>query len=101
MNKAPILLNQSWIKKLEADKIASILVENTKWEQPQIRLYGKNHLVPRLTAFIADHDIYYTYSGIKHKGNGWPSWFLPILKKTQDHCKTKFNGCLLGIHPNA
>ena len=53
-------------------------VQKIVWDQPEVRVYGRWHLVPRLTAFLADHRVSYRYSGAVHRGQGWPEWFLSL-----------------------
>lgn len=72
--------------------------EHILWEQPQVRVYGKYHLVPRLTAFMADLSVSYRYSGVIHRGQGWPEWFIPLLQLVNEGCGARFNGCLFNLY---
>ena len=72
-------------------------VQQIQWDQPQVRVYGRWHRVPRLTAFLADHDVAYRYSGAVHRGEGWPAWFQPLLNSGQ-RCSAPFNGCLFNLY---
>ncbi|AAP99846.1 MULTISPECIES: alpha-ketoglutarate-dependent dioxygenase AlkB family protein [Prochlorococcus] len=100
MDKLPFTLIRKWIKPISADKLTEVIIENIDWEQPTLKIYGKKHLVPRLTKFLGDSGIHYKYSGIEHIGKGWPGWFLPILKSVSDYCKVDYNGCLLNLYRN-
>ena len=68
------------------------------WEQPQVRVYGKYHRVPRLSAFLADASVSYRYSGVIHQGKGWPDWFAPLLEQVNASCSAQFNGCLFNLY---
>jgi len=70
------------------------------WEQPRVRVFGRSHPVPRLTAFLADPSISYRYSGVRHQGEGWPEWFVPLLDQVNRHCSSQFNGCLFNLYRN-
>ncbi len=70
------------------------------WEQPQVCVYGQYHLVPRLSAFLADVSVNYRYSGVVHRGQGWPDWFIPLLKRVNESCGARFNGCLFNLYRN-
>ena len=74
--------------------------ENLIWSRPLVRVYGKLHIIPRMTAFLADEDITYRYSGVLHHGHGWPDWFYPLLEMVSSVSKAKFNGCLLNLYRN-
>ena len=73
-------------------------VELISWEQPEVRVYGRWHLVPRLTAFLADRQVSYRYSGAVHRGEGWPDWFLPLLDLVSSRSSAPFNGCLFNLY---
>ena len=68
------------------------------WDQPQVRVYGKVHRVPRLSAFLADASVTYRYSGVMHRGQGWPDWFSPLLEQVNESCSARFNGCLFNLY---
>ena len=72
--------------------------EQIVWEQPQVRVYGKLHRVPRMTAFLADASVSYRYSGVIHRGQGWPDWFTPLLEQVNESCSAQFNGCLFNLY---
>ncbi len=65
-----------WMKE-EADNIFKILQEELLWQQGEIKIFGKNILEPRLTAWYGDVGKAYTYSGVKREPLAWH----PILKK--------------------
>ena len=70
------------------------------WEHTEVRVYGRWHKVPRLTAFLADRTVSYRYSGTVHRGTGWPEWFLPLLEDVSNQCNAPFNGCLFNMYRN-
>ena len=74
--------------------------EQINWEQTKVRVYGRWHKVPRLTAFLADRSVSYRYSGALHRGSGWPPWFLPLLEKVSKQGNAPFNGCLFNLYRN-
>ena len=74
--------------------------QQIKWEHTDVRVYGRWHKVPRLTAFLADRSVTYRYSGALHRGTGWPQWFLPLLEKVSKQCNAPFNGCLFNLYRN-
>ena len=39
------------------------LLQEVPWEQPLVRVYGKQHPTPRLTCWMADPGCSYRYSG--------------------------------------
>ncbi len=59
-------VSQAWMQRC---------VQLISWDQPEVRVYGQWHRVPRLTSFLADRQVSYRYSGAVHRGAGWPDWF--------------------------
>ena len=100
MHKVPIIIKRKWIDLEKANLLTHQISNSINWEQPKAIVYGKEFLVPRLTSFLAIKGVEYSYSGVKHKGEGWPSWCVPLLNDVQDYCDVDFNGCLLNLYRN-
>ncbi len=88
----------SWMTEEEAQEWNQKINNLVIWEQPLVKVYGKQYLVPRKTSFLSESNIKYTYSGLTHIGNGWPEWFLPLLKQVSIESDAKFNGCLINLY---
>ena len=98
MTGLPWTLHSGWLSAGDARHWQTLLEQRLHWEQPQVLVYGKRHPTPRLAAFLADFGVSYRYSGVIHHGQGWPEWFLPLLQTVNDHCDTRFNGCLFNCY---
>lgn len=48
------------------------LKSETRWASRSVSLFGKEHRIPRLEAWVSDKDISYSYSGQSYQGRGWP-----------------------------
>lgn len=53
--------------------------EELPWRCESVRLFGRVHPQPRLTAFVGAPGSVYRYSGIEHHGRGWPAWVRPLV----------------------
>lgn len=98
MTGLPWRLHSGWLAAGAARHWQTLLEERLVWEQPQVLVYGRRHLTPRLAAFLAERGVSYRYSGVVHQGEGWPEWFQPLLELVNDHCRTRFNGCLFNCY---
>ena len=94
----PWTLHRGWLAAEDAKRWTRLMAEKIAWEQPVVKVYGRLHPVPRMTAFLADKGVQYRYSGTTHSGEGWPDWFTPLLTSINDACRTRFNGCLLNLY---
>ncbi len=98
LSQLPFTYIAAWIDKSSALTWKDQINNSVFWQQPTINLFGKTHNIPRMTSFLADIDITYTYSGVSHHSEGWPSWFLPLLEQINTSCNQNFNGCLLNLY---
>ena len=53
MPKIPIIIKRKWIDLEKANLLTHQISNSINWEQPKVRVYGKEFLVPRLTSFLA------------------------------------------------
>ncbi len=100
MKSTYIIFIPGWLNESKANLFLNKLLKNISWDQPKVSVYGKTFLVPRFTSFLANKKIIYSYSGVNHIGEGFPSWFIPLLINVQEYCDTKFNGCLINLYRN-
>ncbi len=71
-----------------------LLVRNISWKQEPIRLFGKEIMQPRLTAWYGDTNKPYTYSGITMNAL---EWIPPLheIKETADALSGSVSGSAL------
>ncbi len=74
------------------------LLKETPWQQDDIKIFGKVHLQPRLTALYGENGKSYSYSGITML----PKPFTPILNeikaKVEAVTKVSFTSVLLNLY---
>ena len=74
------------------------LKDKIQWNQDYIKMYGKSHPLPRLTAWYGDMNKTYTYSGIPMTPNLWNTELIQIKKKVDQYTKINFNSVLLNYY---
>ncbi len=84
----------------EADYYLKELLTQVEWSEQVIKLYGKEHKVPRLSAWYADDNKSYEYSGLRTVGLPWLTILKDIKNKLQDVCDTPFNSVLVNRYRN-
>ena len=70
----------------------------TPWRQDSIRLFGKTHPQPRLTALYATNGRPYAYSGITMHPDPFPGGLDALRLRVQAHCGSEFSTCLLNYY---
>ncbi len=92
---AEVVLYENFFGKIDADHFLEKIMNETKWQQDTISLYGRLHLVPRLTAWYGGNDKSYTYSGIKMQPNDWTKSLRSIKEKIEKETNESFTSVLL------
>jgi alkylated DNA repair dioxygenase AlkB len=87
-----------WLDASTADSWLSQLLQETPWQQPQLRLYGRLHPVPRLVAWYGDDEASYRYSGLIHRPLPWTPLLAHIRQRLQAAVSQPLNGALLNYY---
>lgn len=87
-----------WLDAERASQLLQQLVEQTPWQQPELQLYGKRHLVPRLEAWYGDAEASYRYSGFTHMPLPWTPLLSEIRQQVETAAGQSFNGLLLNYY---
>ena len=74
---ADLIYYPSFFSSEAADRYFKYIMCETLWQQDIIKLFGKTHLQPRLTALYGDENSTYSYSGIRM----FPKPFSKVLKE--------------------
>lgn len=77
-----------------------VLKERVPWRQDSIRVYGKAHLQPRLTAFFASNQKSYSYSNITMPPLPFSKELLEIKLQLEAIAQVGFTSCLLNLYRN-
>ena len=93
-----IVLYPTFFQAKEANKFLHVLGRDIAWKSELIKLYGKYHSIPRLTAWYGDPGTIYRYSGLKTEPHPWTSQLIAIKHRIEPLCCTKFNSVLLNFY---
>lgn len=69
--------------------------KNIAWQQDSVKLYGKTHELPRISAWYGDTGKDYKYSGLLLHPKPWNPALLWMKKQIESVCNTPFNSVLL------
>ncbi len=72
------------------------LLEETPWKQMPIKIFGREVMQPRLTAWYGDRS--YAYSGLKLDPLPWTVSLLEVKQKVEQISKCTFNSALLNLY---
>lgn len=78
-----------------ADKYFKRLIEDIKWKQESMKMYGKEIPFPRLTAWYGDNEKPYSFSGITLQPHSWSPGLLKVKNDIEPKANVVFNSVLL------
>ncbi|WP_434458235.1 alpha-ketoglutarate-dependent dioxygenase AlkB [Stutzerimonas urumqiensis] len=84
-----------WVEPALADRWLATLLVQTPWEQPRVKVFGREHPVPRQVAWYGDPRVGYRYSGLYHLPLPWTPLLAEIRARVQATTGVPFNGVLL------
>lgn len=87
-----------FIEPVSAAALFDTLRTQTAWRQEQISLYGKQHKVPRLSSWVADAGLNYSYSNMTMQPLAWSEILLGIRENLTQGCRHNFNSVLLNYY---
>jgi len=105
----PILLNlpdaeivyyPNFFDKSDADAVFEQLLNEIPWQQDDIKVFGKTHPQPRLTALFGNDGKPYSYSNIKMQPHPWNILLQKIKSLVEDCTETNFTSVLLNQYRN-
>jgi alkylated DNA repair dioxygenase AlkB len=91
-------LFQQFFTKTECEVYFEELLNGIEWKQEPIKIFGKEVMQPRLTAWYGDSNKPYTYSGITMKPLRFTPALLAIKEKIEPLAKVKFTSALLNLY---
>jgi alkylated DNA repair dioxygenase AlkB len=95
MRDADVTLYPALFSQRESEALMQCLVDDIDWRQESIKLFGRVHRVPRLTAWYGDPGKVYCYSGISATTIPWIPALLTIKERIEEIANARFNSVLL------
>jgi alkylated DNA repair dioxygenase AlkB len=95
---ADVVLFERCFSRSESDRLFDHLLAEASWRQETVRFYGREHPIPRLTAWHGDRGRSYTYSGISMRSEPWSTALLEIKHRIEVLSDTTFNSVLLNLY---
>ncbi len=77
-----------------------IFKKTIPWQQDDIKIFGKVHAQPRLTALYADNNKPYSYSGITMQPHLFTKELLDLKRLVEEKSNTLYTACLLNLYRN-
>lgn len=85
----------AWLPPARAAELLAALQAEVPWKQEAITLYGRRHLLPRLTCWMADPGCGYRYSGLANAIEPWSPAAAELREALEQLTGWRFNSLLL------
>lgn len=80
----------------ESKELFEALKNKIDWQQDEIKIFGKVHLLPRLTAWYGTKA--YAYSGIQMQPKEFTEELIIIKNRVEEATNLRFNSCLINYY---
>lgn len=90
----------SFVASQKADEWYAALKTELEWTQDTIRLFGKEHLIPRLNAWYGDEGTDFGYSGIPLASKEWTDTLTCIRSELETSFSLSLNSVLANWYRN-
>ncbi len=87
-----------FLEQKQADHYLTILLDEIAWKQEPIKIFGKEVMQPRLTAWYGDPGKIYSYSGITMIPQPWTAVLGELKQKAESLAQSTFNSALLNLY---
>lgn len=98
MPDADVLFYEDFFSEEESNRYFDTLRKTIAWEQQELKMFGKQIALPRLTAWYGNEGKPYSYSGITHHPHRWTPELLEIKSKIESVADLAFNSVLLNLY---
>ena len=92
---ASLTLIPAWLTSAAADRHLQALITEVEYSRHRVRLFGREHLSPRLSAWVGDEHATYRYSGTLHQPSAWTPSLSELRSRLNDELACTFNSVLI------
>jgi alkylated DNA repair dioxygenase AlkB len=95
---AEVLLDAHFLPPTAAARLFQELLDTIPWRQEPIKMFGKDVLQPRLTAWHGDPTARYSYSGLSLEPQPWTPTLMELRQQVSAATGAEFNSVLLNLY---
>ncbi|UPL49219.1 alpha-ketoglutarate-dependent dioxygenase AlkB family protein [Hymenobacter sublimis] len=95
---ADLLFDPAFLPLAQANALLTELTNTTPWRHETIRLFGREVLQPRLTAWHGDPGAAYQYSGLQLQPQPWSPALRNLRQRVEAAAGASFNSVLLNLY---
>lgn len=86
---------ESWLDADSAQSVLTRLGSEVAYSQHRVRMFGRELMAPRLSAWVGDADAVYTYSRVRHQPLPWTPTLADLRDRLLGQFGVRFNSVLV------
>ena len=94
----PLRVIAGWLPATDATALRDDVLDRAPWFRPCVRVYGVEHIAPRVTAWFGDSDAVYRYSGSTNTPAPWLPSLAALRGRIDDAAGMRTNSVLANIY---
>ena len=95
-----VLYISNYLNPIKAQEFFDKLFFSVQWQNDVVKIFGKEIITQRKTAWYGDRKFPYTYSNKTKIALPWNNDLIEIKDMIENNCNEKFNSCLLNLYHN-
>ncbi len=95
MPDADVRYTPNFLGLSESEQLCQTLIADVAWEQPRIKMFGREILSPRLHGWYGDEAAIYKWSGRTWMPLPWTDVLMNLKEKVSELTGCSFNSCLI------
>nr|WP_067298615.1 alpha-ketoglutarate-dependent dioxygenase AlkB [Marinobacterium profundum] len=95
---ADLVLLRGFVDTQQSAQLLSCLTQEIDWRQDRIRLFGREHPIPRLQQFQGEPGLHYRYSGLLLETGPWHPLIEQLRRRISALEPADFNCVLLNLY---
>jgi alkylated DNA repair dioxygenase AlkB len=84
----------------QAQELLQALLSKVPWRSDTVRLFGREHRIPRLHQWFGDADAVYTWSGLTMHPEPWSAELAELKSQVEQATGARFNSVLANYYRN-
>lgn len=98
LKDADIEYHEGFLGSAAGATLYTAIMAETNWRQETVKVYGKEYLTPRLSCWMGESWMDYSYSNLTMRATPWTGTLLSVKQKIEDQTGESFNSVLINYY---
>ncbi len=98
LQNGELRLHEGFLGAVEADALLEHMQARPDWRRDRVRVFGREHPIPRLHQWYGDAGVRYRWSGLTMQAIGWPRALAALRDRLHAETGAGFNAALANLY---